>query len=46
MSLLKNRSFLILCRGRGLTNIADSNYYIAAMWLVYNLTGRQAWQDF
>jgi len=39
MHLLRNPSFLLLWSGRVVTNIADSIYYIAAMWLVYDLTG-------
>ena len=37
--LLKNRPFVGLISGRLITNIGDSLYYIAAMWLVYDLTG-------
>ncbi|WP_165769149.1 MFS transporter [Virgibacillus profundi] len=39
MRLLKNKQFFALFAGRILTNIADSIYYIAAMWIVYDLTG-------
>lgn len=40
MNLLKaNRSFLLLFLGRVVTNIGDSIYYVAAMWLVYDLGG-------
>ena len=38
LSLLKNRQFMFLISGRLLTNIADSLYYVAAMWIVYDLT--------
>ncbi|HDR6312297.1 TPA: MFS transporter [Bacillus cereus] len=39
MDLLKNRNFLLLFLGRIFTNIGDSLYYVAAMWLVYELSG-------
>lgn len=39
MKLLSNSDFLTLFAGRILTNMADSIYYIAAMWIVYDLTG-------
>ncbi|WP_099156525.1 MFS transporter [Virgibacillus ndiopensis] len=39
MNILKNKNFLILFIGRIITNIGDSIYYVAAMWLVYNLGG-------
>ncbi|MEY8351206.1 MFS transporter [Bacillus cereus] len=39
MDILKNRNFLLLFLGRILTNIGDSLYYVAAMWLVYKLGG-------
>ncbi|EJR37610.1 MULTISPECIES: MFS transporter [Bacillus cereus group] len=39
MDILKNRNFLILFLGRIFTNIGDSLYYVAAMWLVYKLSG-------
>ncbi|SDK29813.1 MFS transporter [Sediminibacillus albus] len=40
MSLLtSNRDFLWLFLGRIVTNIGDSVYYVAAMWLVYDLGG-------
>ncbi|WP_100011617.1 MFS transporter [Lentibacillus sediminis] len=39
MKLLSNSAFLMLFAGRILTNMADSIYYIAAMWIVYDLTG-------
>ncbi|QUG84742.1 MFS transporter [Bacillus nitratireducens] len=39
MDLLKNRNFLLLFFGRIFTNIGDSLYYVAAMWLVYKLSG-------
>lgn len=37
--LRSNRSFLRLLGGRLVTNAGDSLYYIAAMWLVFDLTG-------
>ncbi|WP_139693384.1 MFS transporter [Sporolactobacillus terrae] len=37
--LFRNRNFSILFIGRLITNIGDSMYYIAAMWLVYKLGG-------
>ncbi|QTM98064.1 MFS transporter [Sediminibacillus dalangtanensis] len=40
MNLLwTNRNFLLLFIGRIVTNIGDSIYYVAAMWLVYDLGG-------
>ncbi|MFE9077828.1 MFS transporter [Bacillus mobilis] len=39
MDLLKNQNFLLLFLGRIFTNIGDSLYYVAAMWLVYELSG-------
>ncbi|MFZ3579436.1 MFS transporter [Virgibacillus sp. DJP39] len=39
MDLLKNKNFLFLLLGRIITNIGDSIYYVAAMWLVYSLGG-------
>lgn len=40
MNLLwKNKNFLILFLGRVITNIGDSLYYVAAMWLIYQLGG-------
>ncbi|CAI8998330.1 MFS transporter [Bacillus sp. IT-79MI2] len=39
MDILKNRNFLLLFLGRIFTNIGDSLYYVAAMWLVYKLGG-------
>ncbi|PGY09208.1 MFS transporter [Bacillus cereus] len=39
MDVLKNRNFLLLFLGRVFTNIGDSLYYVAAMWLVYELSG-------
>ncbi|WP_323192164.1 MFS transporter [Halostella sp. PRR32] len=38
-SLRKNRDFLRLLFGRLVTNAGDSLYAVAAMWLVYDLTG-------
>lgn len=37
--LRANGSFLRLLTGRLVTNMGDSIYYIAAMWLVFDLTG-------
>jgi hypothetical protein len=37
--LLKNRNFAALFFGRMVTNIGDSLYYVAAMWLVFELGG-------
>lgn len=37
--LWKNRNFLFLFLGRLVTNVGDSIYYVAAMWLVYDLGG-------
>ncbi|HDR8246551.1 MFS transporter [Bacillus cereus group sp. Bce039] len=39
MDILKNRNFRLLFLGRIFTNIGDSLYYVAAMWLVYKLSG-------
>ncbi|KAA0745249.1 MFS transporter [Bacillus sp. AY3-1] len=39
MDILKNRNFLLLFLGRIFTNIGDSLYYVATMWLVYKLSG-------
>lgn len=38
-SLRSNASFVRLLTGRALTNAGDSLYAIAAMWLVFDLTG-------
>jgi MFS family permease len=35
----QNRSFRRLFAGRVVTNLGDSFYFVAAMWLVYSLTG-------
>ena len=35
----RNRTFRRLFVGRLITNIGDSLYFVAAMWLVYSLTG-------
>ncbi|KMY50015.1 MFS transporter [Peribacillus loiseleuriae] len=35
--LLKNKNFLHLFLGRIVTNMGDSLYYVASMWLVYEL---------
>lgn len=37
--LLSNKNFLFIFFGRIVTNIGDSIYYVAAMWLVYELGG-------
>lgn len=37
--LWKNKNFLFLLMGRLVANIGDSLYYIAAMWLVFELGG-------
>jgi MFS family permease len=37
--LRSNRPFCFLLAGRLVTNAGDSLYYIAAMWLVFDLTG-------
>ena len=39
MNALKNRHFLALVSGRFVSNIGDSLYAIAAMWLVFELSG-------
>jgi MFS family permease len=39
LDILKNKSFFFLLLGRVVTNIGDSIYYVAAMWLVYSLGG-------
>lgn len=41
VGLLRNRAFALLVGGRLVTNAGDSLYYIAAMWLVYDLTGSE-----
>ncbi|PSP78952.1 MFS transporter [Halobacteriales archaeon QS_1_68_20] len=38
-AIFRNRDFRWLFAGRVVTNIGDSLYFIAAMWLVYNITG-------
>lgn len=38
-ALRSNESFVRLFLGRVVTNAGDSMYFIAAMWLVYDLTG-------
>jgi MFS family permease len=40
-ALLSNRNFTRLFTGRLVTNAGDSLYFIAAMWLVYDLTGNE-----
>ncbi|TGB00349.1 MFS transporter [Sporolactobacillus shoreae] len=37
--LLHNKNFSLLFTARLITNIGDSMYYVAAMWLVYKLGG-------
>ncbi|WP_010632571.1 MFS transporter [Sporolactobacillus vineae] len=39
LSLFQNKNFRLLVSGRLLTNMGDSMYYVAAMWLVYQLGG-------
>ncbi|WP_054956523.1 MFS transporter [Paenibacillus dakarensis] len=39
MDIFRNRNFSIMFSGRILTNIGDSLYAVAAMWLVYDLGG-------
>jgi MFS family permease len=41
VALLRNRQFARLVGGRLVTNAGDSLYYIAAMWLVHDLTGSE-----
>jgi MFS family permease len=38
LKLLKNRNFFYLFWGRVVTNMGDSLYNVAAMWLVYEMT--------
>lgn len=38
-SLFQNRNFLALFLGRMITNMGDSIYYVASMWLVYQMSG-------
>ncbi len=38
-SLFRNRNFVTMFLGRLVTNAGDSLYFVAAMWLVYSLTG-------
>ncbi|QCC51294.1 MFS transporter [Halapricum salinum] len=38
-SVLGNRNFRRLFAGRLITNVGDSLYFVAATWLVYDLTG-------
>ncbi|XBM33409.1 MFS transporter [Bacillus licheniformis] len=38
LSVLKNKNFLFLILGRLVTNIGDSMYTVAAMWLVFDLS--------
>ncbi|KAA6447300.1 MFS transporter [Bacillus swezeyi] len=39
ISVLKIKNFFLLFSGRLLTNLGDSIYSVAAMWLVFKLTG-------
>jgi Major Facilitator Superfamily len=39
MEIFKNKNFTLMFLGRILTNIGDSLYAVAAMWLVYDLGG-------
>jgi len=41
-SLFRNRDFRRLFAGRLITNVGDSLYFVAATWLVYDLTGNPA----
>jgi MFS family permease len=41
-SLFANRNFRRLFAGRLITNVGDSLYFVAATWLVYDLTGNPA----
>jgi len=41
--LFENRDFARLFAGRVVTNVGDSLYAVAAMWLVYSLTGSTAY---
>ncbi|WP_435334130.1 MFS transporter [Haloarchaeobius sp. TZWWS8] len=38
-ALFRNPDFVRLFAGRVVTNVGDSLYFVAAMWLVYDLTG-------
>lgn len=38
IEILKDKNFLFLFLGRIVTNIGDSLYYVATMWLVYELS--------
>lgn len=38
-NLMTNRNFVLLLAARLITNIGDSLYYVAAMWLAYKLGG-------
>ncbi len=42
MGIPTNETFLRLFGGRVVTNVGDSLYYVAAMWLVYDITGSTA----
>ena len=39
--LFRNRNFTRLFAGRLVTNVGDSVYFVAAMWLVWELTGSE-----
>ncbi|MCH1625609.1 MFS transporter [Ferdinandcohnia quinoae] len=39
MDIFKNRNFMAMFLGRIITNIGDSLYMVAAVWLVYDLSG-------
>jgi MFS family permease len=40
-TLFRNRNFTRLFAGRLVTNVGDSVYFVAAMWLVWELTGNE-----
>ena len=40
-AVLRNRDFARLFLGRVVTNLGDSLYFVAAMWLVWDLTGNE-----
>lgn len=39
IEVLKNKNFFLLFSGRFITNIGDSIYSVASMWLVFEITG-------
>ncbi|AIC93102.1 MFS transporter [Shouchella lehensis] len=39
MKLLKNRNFMVMLSGRMVTNIGEGLYAVAAMWLIFELSG-------